>query len=184
MMKQGIQMRWSLMMRRVLVQCACGSDPVQFTPSRRAELGQLGIVARTATTAMTTMPRSPKAASRASVVRAPGVAGAFATAAAKSSAATMMRQASPLLGSNGDFEARAFVEQFVEPELARLNHEAALAKARESQAKRDAAKAQEVADEAKRLLALNTENHAKESRTRSRSSSALVLIPTGTCACT
>ena len=107
----------------------------------------------------------PKGRRRASVVRAPGVAGAFATAAAKSSAATMMRQASPLLGSNGDFEARAFVEQFVEPELARLNHEAALAKARESQAKRDAAKAQEVADEAKRLLALNTENHAKERHT-------------------
>ena len=107
----------------------------------------------------------PKGRRRASAVRAPGVAGAFATAAAKASAAKMMRQARRLLGSNDDFEARAFVEQFVEPELARLTHEAALANARESQAKRDAAKAQEVADKAKRLLALSTESHAKQSRT-------------------
>lgn len=61
-MKQGIQMRWSLMLRRMLVQCACGSDPGQFTPSRRADLRQLGIVARTVLTAMTTIPRSPKVA--------------------------------------------------------------------------------------------------------------------------
>jgi hypothetical protein len=90
-----------------------------------------------------------------------GVAGAFATAKAK----TVVAKLTKLSSNAGDFEAREFVERIVEPELVRLTHEVASANAREMAAVREARKANQKADKAARLLALNTIERHKQERT-------------------